>query len=114
MRAPELLDPAASDWTISAEPLADILADLDPADLLLALPVPTGGVPPTGATAKALSLVGLDAAEVRATHEPSSEAGSVTTIPLPPGERPARKVLLVGVGAAAATDLRAAGAALGH
>jgi leucyl aminopeptidase len=114
VRAPELLDPPASAWTISAEPLADVLADLDPDDLLLALPVPDGGVPPTGATAQALALVGLDAAEVSATYEPRSEAGSVTTIPLPPGERPARKVLLVGVAAATAADLRAAGAALGR
>ena len=72
MRAPELLDPASSAWTISAEPLADVLADLDPADLLLALPVPTGGLPPTGAAAAALALVGLDAADVQAAHEPKS------------------------------------------
>jgi leucyl aminopeptidase len=112
--APELLDPAASAWTISAEPLADVLADLDPADLLLALPVPTGGLPSTGSSARALALVGLDADVVAATHEPKAEAGSVTTIPLPPGERPARKVLLVGVAAGTAADLRAAGAAVGR
>lgn len=114
MRALELLDPAASAWTVSAEPLADVLADLDPADLLLALPVPSGGLTPSGATARALALVGLDVAGVTATHEPKSDAGSVTTIPLPPGERPARRVLLVGVAGATSADLRAAGAALGR
>ena len=114
MPAPELLNPPASTWTVSAERFADVLADLDAADLLLALPVPTGGLPPTGTSAAVLALVGLDAAEVSATHEPKAEAGSITTIPLPPGERPARKVLLVGVAAATDVDLRAAGAALGR
>ncbi|MEO6412098.1 MAG: leucyl aminopeptidase, partial [Pedococcus sp.] len=97
MRAPELLDPASSAWTISAEPVADVLADLDPADLLLALPVPSGGLPSTGAAAVALALVGLDAGDVQAAHEPKSDAGSITRIPLVPGERAARRVLLVGV-----------------
>jgi leucyl aminopeptidase len=114
VRAPELLDPDSSAWTISAEPVADVLADLDPADLLLALPVPTGGLPATGATARALALVGLEAAQVQAAHEPKADAGSVTRIPLVPGERAARTVLLVGVGDASGPDLRAAGAALGR
>ena len=114
MREPQLLDPAASAWTISAEPLADVLADLDPADLLLAVPVPSAGLPATGGTAASLALVGLDAVTVAETYEPKPEAGAVTTIPLPPGERPARRVLLVGVGDGSAADLRAAGAALGR
>jgi leucyl aminopeptidase len=114
VRAPELLDPASSAWTLSAEPLADVLADLDPTDLLLALPVPGGGLASTGASAKALALVGLDAGDVVAAHEPKSGAGSITRIPLVPGERPARTVLLVGVGDATASDLRTAGAALGR
>ena len=60
MPAPELLDPAASVWTVSAQPLADVLADLDPADLLLALPVPTGGLPTSGAVAQGLALADVD------------------------------------------------------
>jgi leucyl aminopeptidase len=111
---PRLLEPSTSTWTVSAEPLADLLADLDPTDLLLALPVPTAGLPQTGATAQALALVGLDAGEVQAAHEPTARAGSVTRIPLVPGERPARTVLLVGVGDAGPSDLRTAGAALGR
>jgi len=111
---PDLLNPPTSEWTTSSEPLADLLADLDPTDLVLALPVPTGGVPGTGATARALALVGLDAADVQAAHEPSAEAGATTRIPLVPGERAARTVLLVGVGDGSADDLRAAGAALGR
>ena len=114
MRAPELLDPASSAWTISAEPVADVLADLDPTDLLLALPVPSGGLPLTGAVAAALALVGLDVADVQAAHEPKSDAGSLSRIPLVPGERSARTVLLVGVGDASGPDLRTAGAALGR
>ena len=114
MPDPDLLNPPTSEWTTSSEPLADLLADLDPTDLVLALPVPTGGVPGTGATARALALVGLDAADVQAAHEPSAEAGATTRIPLVPGERAARTVLLVGVGDGSADDLRAAGAALGR
>jgi leucyl aminopeptidase len=109
-----LLDPAASAWTVSAEPLADVLADLDPADLLLALPVPTGGLPATGGAAQALALVGLEVGDVQAAYEPGTDAGAVTRIPLVPGERAARTVLLVGVGDGTGADLRVAGAALGR
>jgi len=112
--APDLLNPPTSDVAVSSEPLADVLADLDPTDLVLALPVPDGGLPATGATAQALALVGLDAAQVAAAHEPSEKAGAVTRLALVPGERPARTVLLVGVGEGSADDLRAAGAALGR
>jgi leucyl aminopeptidase len=111
---PDLLNPATSTWSVRSEPLADVLADLDPADLLLALPVPADGITSTGATAAALSLVGLDAADVQAAHEPPSAAGATTRIPLVPGERAARAVVLVGVGDGSADDLRAAGAALGR
>jgi leucyl aminopeptidase len=112
--APDILNPAASAWTVRADGLADALADLDPLDLLLALPVPATGLAGTGAVADALALVGLDAAQVDATHEPKAKAGSVTRIPLVPGERAARAVLLVGVGDGSATELREAGAALGR
>ena len=36
MPTPQLTDPATSRWTVLAEPLGDVLADLDPTDLLLA------------------------------------------------------------------------------
>ena len=114
MPASHLLNPPASQWTTRSEPLADVLADLDPTDLVLALPVPQGGLATTGATAEALALVGLDAADVQAAHEPSAEAGALTRIPLVPGERAARTVLLVGLGGATGDDLRAGGAAVGR
>nr|WP_202881400.1 leucyl aminopeptidase family protein [Pedococcus badiiscoriae] len=109
-----MLDPASSAWTTSAEPLADVLADLDPTDLVLAVPVPTGGLPATGAVPAALALVGLDAGDVVAAHEPTAKAGSITRIPLVPGERPVRTVLLVGVADSSPSQLRTAGAALGR
>jgi len=111
---PQLTDPATSRWTVRADDLGDVLADLDPTDLLLAVPVPAGGLAGDDAAAAALALVGLDAADVEAAHEPSSEAGATTRIPLVPGERAARTVLLVGVGAGTPADLRAAGAVLGR
>jgi leucyl aminopeptidase len=110
--APELLDPATSDWSVRPTPLADVLADHDAHDLVLALAVGEAGIP--APDAEALELVGLDAAGVRATWEPPATVGAVTTIPLPPGERAARTVLLAGVGAGGAADLRSAAAAVGR
>ena len=111
---PQLTDPTTSQWSVLADPLGDVLAGLDPTDLVLAVPVRAGGLAEDPSAAAALELVGLDAAEVEAAHEPSSEAGSTTRIPLVPGERAARTVLLVGVAAATPADLRTAGAALGR
>ncbi|MDU0314847.1 leucyl aminopeptidase family protein [Phycicoccus sp. M110.8] len=112
MPDPELLTPSTSDWSVQHRPLADVLADHDPADLALAVAVGGDGIGPAGA--EALELVGLDATVVQATWEPPSTAGAVTAVPLPPGERAARTVLLVGMGTGSVADLRAAGAALGR
>ncbi|GAB3449070.1 hypothetical protein GCM10027517_34890 [Phycicoccus ginsengisoli] len=112
MPAPELLSPATSEWSVVSTPLADVLADHDPHDLVLAVDVREDGIPTSGA--EALALVGLDAAAVLATWEPPATAGAVTAVPLPPGERAARTVLLAGVGAGTAADLRSAGAAVGR
>ena len=46
----------------------------------------------------ALEALGADAAVLLATHEPGATAGSVTTVPLPPGAHAVRRVVLVGVG----------------
>jgi leucyl aminopeptidase len=111
---------------VQPTPLADALADLDAHDLLLAVPVPSsdrgtadrsGDTDHSGdadATGEALALVGLDLPGVLAAYEPASAAGSVTRIPLVPGERAARAVLLVGVGDGSPAALREAGAALGR
>jgi leucyl aminopeptidase len=110
----DLLTPVLTELVPRGDDLADVLADADPADLVLALPVAEGGIPPTGEVADALALVGLDAADVQAAHEPSSSAGATTRIPLVPGARAARTVLLVGTGDGTAQDLRTAGAAVGR
>jgi leucyl aminopeptidase len=109
---PELLNPVTSEWSVEDRPLADVLADHDAGDLALAVAVGAAGFNASGA--EALELVGLDATAVRATWEPPATAGAVTAVPLPPGERAARTVLLVGVGTGSADDLRSAGAALGR
>jgi leucyl aminopeptidase len=111
---PDLLTPVLGALDVRGEDLADVLADADPDDLVLALPVAEGGVPASGEVADALALVGLEAAEVQAAHEPSATAGSTTRIPLVPGARAARTVLLVGTGDGSAEDLRTAGAAVGR
>ena len=84
---PDLLTPTTSDWTATGAPLADVLADADPEGLVMALPVPEGGLATEGPVAEAIALLGLDAASVGAAHEPSSDPGKVTTVPLVPGER---------------------------
>ena len=111
---PDLLTPSSSEWTATGLPVADVLADADPGDLVLALPVPEGGLATEGPEAEAIGLLGLEAAAVRAAHEPAGKPGAVTTIPLVPGERGARALLLVGTGTGSADDLRTAGAALGR
>lgn len=110
----DLVDPTTGTWEVVARPLADVLADSDAAGVVLALPVPIGGLEATGPVAEALALVGLDADYVAAAWEPGGQAGATTTIPLPPGDRAARLVLLAGVGARNPDDLRAAGAAVGR
>ncbi|MFC8502913.1 leucyl aminopeptidase family protein [Pedococcus sp. NPDC057267] len=112
MPDPELLNPATSDWSVQQLPVADVLADHDPTDLVLAVPVRDDGIP--ASAAEALAVVALDAGSVEDTWEPPATAGAVTAVPLAPGERAARTVLLVGVGTGSAADLRAAGAALGR
>ncbi|HEY7718311.1 MAG TPA: leucyl aminopeptidase family protein [Pedococcus sp.] len=109
--APDLLAPSAGEWRTTTAPLADVLADADASGVVLALPVGEAGLEEHS---DALALVGLDPAAVVAAHEPSASAGDVTTVPLVPGERPARTLLLVGVGAGTPDDLRRAGAATGR
>jgi leucyl aminopeptidase len=103
-----------SDWTVRDTPLADVLVDLQPDDLVLALPVTPDGVDSVIETRDALALVGLSARDVAAAYEPDSAAGAVTRLPLVPGERAARLVLLVGVETGSEDDLRLAGAAVGR
>lgn len=111
---PDLLTPTTSDWTATGQPLADVLAGADPEGLVLALPVGEGGLGTEGPVAEAIALLGLDAASVGAAHEPTSEPGKVTAVPLVPGQHRARSLHLVGVGAGRPEDLRQAGAALGR
>jgi leucyl aminopeptidase len=110
----DLLAPASTTWVVTDSPLSDVLSDMDSHDVVLAVPVGEDGLTADGATADALALVGLDAESVAATYEPSSKAGDTTQIPLAPGERGARTVLLVGVGDGGPEALRSAGAALGR
>lgn len=111
--APDLLNPAASRWSATGQTPADVLGHADRTGLVLALPVPEGGLGSAGEDAEALSLLGLDAASVSQTWEPDAKPGSVTRVPLPP-QSPAQVLLLVGTGAGSADDLRSAGAALGR
>ena len=80
----DLVEPTTGAWEVAARPLADVLADADDPGLVLALPVPIGGLELAGPVADALALVGLEADFVAAAWEPSGEAGTTTVIPLPP------------------------------
>ena len=98
-----LIDPTLPTWLSSSRPLADVLDGTG--DVVLAVSL---------AASDLLDDVGLDAEELHDTHEPSGEAGRVTTVPLPPGRYAARTLLLVGAGDGGVDDLRAAGAAVGR
>ncbi|XVX21250.1 leucyl aminopeptidase family protein [Actinomycetota bacterium] len=118
-RVPEdLIRPAVATWEPHPGSVADALADAESGDLALVVPVAADDGATAGRLEKAAELaleaVGLDPATTLATHEPSGKAGSLTTLPLAPGERAARVVLLVGTGEASTDDLRAAGAAVGR
>jgi leucyl aminopeptidase len=104
-----LLDPASSTWSVPAGLAAALGGDGD--DRVLVVPVGTGA---DDVARDALAVVGLDAEELLATHEPVSAGGAVTTVPLPAGAHAVRRVLLVGTGAGSPDDWRAAGAAAGR
>ncbi|MGZ4600751.1 leucyl aminopeptidase family protein [Oryzihumus sp.] len=112
---PDLLTPALPDIDVRPGALTDVLVDVDDPDLVLALPVGADAPLPTaGPVAAALAALGQDPAALTAAWEPSTKAGSLTTIPLVPGERGVRTLLLAGTGAGTPQDLRAAGAAVGR
>jgi leucyl aminopeptidase len=112
--APDLLSPATSEWLTSDRPLADVLADADPTQLVLAVSVGEGGITAGGTAAEAVALLGLDPESISAAYEPQTEPGALTTIPLVPGEGGARSLILVGIGDGSPDGLRQAGAALGR
>ncbi|HYN28947.1 MAG TPA: leucyl aminopeptidase family protein [Dermatophilaceae bacterium] len=111
----DLLDPAVAPWSVSEDLGAALVgaADSEDAVLVSALQEP-GSALGDRAVRTGLGLLGLPAGDVLAAHEPSPEAGEVTTVPLPPGAAPVRALLVVGVGAGTGADLRVAAAAVGR
>ena len=109
-----ILAPRTSSWSVDPR-LEDALAaaSSDPERRALVVPVGAGDDGRSAATA-ALSALGLDAGAVLATHDPSSTAGTVTTVPLAPGAHAVRRVHLVGTGDGSAASWRTAGAAVGR
>ena len=110
-----ILSPRTSAWTVRPC-VDDTLRDLSPADPTAAVLVaPVGDGPDGDAAARAaLDALGADADTLLATHEPAGTAGSVTTVPLPPGAHAVRRVLLVGTGDGSDRGWRTAGAAVGR
>jgi len=106
-----ILSPLTSAWSV--RPTLRDLAPGDPLSSVLVAPVGSG--PDGDAAARdALEAVGADAAVLLATHEPSATAGSVTTVPLPPGTATVRRVILVGTDDGTPAAWRTAGAAVGR
>jgi leucyl aminopeptidase len=104
-----LLDPATSSWSVAARLATALAGRVDDRTLV----APLGG--PADAVARdALAAIGLDPDEALAAHEPSGDAGAVTTVRLAPGAHAVRRVHLVGTGAGDLGDWRAAGAAAGR
>ena len=106
-----ILSPLTSAWSVRAT-----LRDLSPADPHSAVLVAPIGAGPDGdaAAREALEAVGADAEVILATHEPGATAGSVTTVPLPPGAAAVRRVVLVGTADGTPAAWRTAGAAVGR
>ncbi len=108
----DLLAPTLARWAASPAPISDLLADRDPADLVLVL---ARSVDDTAeALAALLDGLGMPGDDLVAAHEPQTGSGRLTDVPLPPGRYAARRLLVVGLGDGALEDLRAAGAAVGR
>ncbi len=110
-----ILNPRTSAWSVRPG-LPDALpaartADAKPSVLVAPIGEGESGDAPVRA---ALGTLGLDPEAVLATHEPATTAGTVTTVPLPPGAHAVRRVLLVGVGDGSDASWRRAGAAVGR
>ena len=107
-----ILDPRTSSWSVT-DRLEDVLATTvsDGATLVAPLGSADDG---RAAVVLALTALGLDAGSVLETHEPRGTAGTVTTVPLPPGAHAVRRVLLVGTGDGSTDEWRTAGAAVGR
>jgi leucyl aminopeptidase len=108
----DLLAPTLPAWVATRAPLSDVLADRDPTDLVLVVGRSADTDP--AELAARLDGVGLPGEDLVAAHEPSTAPGVVTGVPLPPGRYAARRLVVVGLGASASDDLRAAGAAAGR
>ena len=110
----DLLAPTLPSWTATDGPLADVLADLDPTDLVLVVGILEGHTPWDERARSALVAAGFAPDEVADTHEPKASVGATTVIRLPRGEHSVRVLVLVGLGEGTSSDLRVAGAAAGR
>lgn len=114
MPAEDLLAPSLPTWSAADGPLADVLADLDPADLALVVGVADGDDPWGARGRQALADSGFEPDDLIEIHEPKTSVGSTTVVRMPRGDHAARLVVLVGLGDGAPQDLRLAGAAAGR
>jgi leucyl aminopeptidase len=110
----DLLAPTLPTWTAADGPLADVLADRDPADLALVVGLADGSDPWGDRSRSELISAGFDPDALVQTHEPATSVGSTTVVRLAPGEHPVRVLVLVGLGEGAPHDLRLGGAAAGR
>jgi leucyl aminopeptidase len=105
-----VLDAHPSDVRTAAEPLAGAWRSAEVVFLALARGPQR---PEPGDLARAVAgELGLDLAAVLAAEKATGRAGEVTRLPVPPADGLPARVLLLGAGAGAPSDLRRAGAAL--
>ena len=110
-----ILSPRTSAWSVrpALEQALSAPAAAGHARSVMVAPVADG--PEGDAAARtALTALGAGVDVLLATHEPATRAGSVTSVPLPPGSAAVRRVLLVGVGDGSVAAWRSAGAAVGR
>ncbi|HSO63547.1 MAG TPA: leucyl aminopeptidase family protein [Ornithinibacter sp.] len=112
-----LLNPPTSAWSVAPdldEALAASPTDGGASGTVLVAAVGDPAGPGDAGARAAIGALGLDAADVLTTHEPCTDAGRLTTVPLAPGSRAVRRLVLVGVAGGSGAEWRTAAAAVGR
>jgi leucyl aminopeptidase len=114
----DLLTPTVAQWEVSSLSPAGTLADHDATATTLVVcarpATPEGGAVEALIGLDPLEDLGVDVEDLVATFEPDPAAGACTTVPWRPGERPARSLRVIGLGAGGLAGMRAAGGVLGR
>jgi leucyl aminopeptidase len=102
----------APDAVLADGPLEELWPGAEVVAATVARPAGSGSPRPGGLAGAVAERLGLDLAAVLTAEKVNGRAGDVTRLPVPPADGMPARLLLVGVGAGEAMDLRRAGAAI--